>query len=202
MSLCRYFKYLRRLRVFETLASAVNVRYEGDIRAIARSSSQGKSCSPISAVALFATRQPQKRARKLLTRLSFFLPRPPRLVSSPFVSDRVGCLVSCVRLYISLVELPPPRLRLVLYVFLKVNKPDAIANLLAENFLRKYARVRHSLEPLDTRRSRLSPLSFPFGQGLLIERNMLKLVTLASNRGRENFDIIKVVNARIRYLGK
>lgn len=111
-----------------------------------------------------------------------FLPGSPfsylvPLVSSSFVSDRVGCLVSCVRLYISLVELPPPRHPpLVLYVFLKVDKPDAIASLLAENFLRKYARVRHSLEPLDTRRSRLSPLSFPFGQGLLIERNMLKLM--------------------------
>lgn len=59
--------------------------------------------------------------------------------------------------------IPPPRLRLVLYVFLKVDKSDAIASFLAENFLGKYARVRHSLEPLDTRRSRLSrssPVSF------------------------------------------
>lgn len=154
VSLCRYFKYLRRLRVFETLASAVNVRYEGDIRAIARSSSQEKSCSPISAVALFATRQPQKRARKLLARLSFFLPRPSRPVSLCIGSRWMSRLL-CSLVYLAR-GLPPLRLPLVLYVFLKVDKPDAIASLFAENFLGKYARIRHSLEPLGTRRNRLS----------------------------------------------
>lgn len=88
---------------------------------------------------------------------------PPSLLRLSLCIGSSWCLVSRSPVYL----LVDRRRRLVLYVFLRVDKLDAIASLFAKNFLGKYAHVRRSCEPLNIEEvgHRDSP-SLPFGQGL------------------------------------
>jgi len=104
---------------------------------------------------------------------------------APFVLDRCGVLSP-----VSPVYLPVDR-RLVLYVFFRVDKLDAIASLFAKNFLGKYI----ASEPLNIEEvGHRDPLSLPFGQGLFDRTEVEPLVAFVWRwRFKERSDTIAAV---------